>query len=338
MAGNPYLRVMKIKVFEMKLKNNRMKRPQRRAEALDVRAVRSNPLHVLSTCSEHSFFIDGIFCRSMESFLQSLKCEEPVRQRHVCAMDARRAKAAATEAWQAHQTVWWRAEAIDRQGPAFQALLRKAYRAMFEQNEGLRPALASTRNMNLYYTPGGQSSRQTILTDAELCSILTEMRDGPTPADGGPARKRRLFFDMDGVLVDFESGLAQQDEQTLRQYEGRHDEIPGLFGMMKPMPGAIEAVHRLSEHYDCYILSTAPWKNPSAWSDKVVWITKHLDDVFHKRMVITHCKNLCKGDILIDDRGKNGTSEFEGEWIQFGSAAFPDWPAVVAYLLGEQDA
>jgi 5'(3')-deoxyribonucleotidase len=102
---------------------------------------------------------------------------------------------------------------------------------------------------------------------------------------------------------------------------------------MQPMPGAIEAVHRLNEYYDCCILSTAPWKNPSAWSDKVLWITKYLDDVFHKRMVITHCKNLCKGDILIDDRGKNGTSEFEGEWIQFGSEKFPDWKAVLDYLL-----
>ena len=31
---------------------------------------------------------------------------------------------------------------------------------------------------------------------------------------------------MDGVLVDFESGLAQQSESTLKKYEGRYDEIP----------------------------------------------------------------------------------------------------------------
>ena len=145
--------------------------------------------------------------------------------------------------------------------------------------------------------------------------------------------KKRLYFDMDGVIVDFNSAVALQDEATLKEYEGRVDEIPGLFGKMKPMEGALDAVRKLNEKYDCYILSTAPWKNPSAWSDKVIWISKNLDDVFHKKVIITHCKNLCKGDILIDDRPKHGACEFEGEWIQFGSEKFPDWNAVLDYLL-----
>ena len=70
---------------------------------------------------------------------------------------------------------------------------------------------------------------------------------------------------MDNVLVDFQSGLDQQSEQTLQQYAGRLDEIPGLFGKMKPLVGAIDAVHQLNEYYDLFILSTAPWNNPSAW-------------------------------------------------------------------------
>ena len=111
--------------------------------------------------------------------------------------------------------------------------------------------------------------------------------------------KKRLYFDMDGVIVDFVSALEHQSEETLKEYEGRLDEIPGLFGQMRPMPGALEAVRKLNEKYDCYILSTAPWNNPSAWSDKVSWITKYLEDVFYKKMVITHCKHLCKGDYLI---------------------------------------
>ena len=143
---------------------------------------------------------------------------------------------------------------------------------------------------------------------------------------------KRVFIDMDNVLVDFQSGLDQVSEEVKAGYAGRLDEIPGLFAKMKPMEGAIEAVHELKKHYDLFILSTAPWKNPSAWSDKVAWVTKYLDDVFHKRLIISHRKDLCQGDYLIDDRGKNGTSEFAGEWIKFGSEEFPDWESVLKYL------
>ena len=147
---------------------------------------------------------------------------------------------------------------------------------------------------------------------------------------------KRVFIDMDNVLVDFQSGLDQVSEEVKAEYAGRLDEIPGLFAKMKPMVGAIEAVHELQKRYDLFILSTAPWKNPSAWSDKVDWVTKYLDDVFHKRLIISHHKDLCQGDYLIDDRGKNGTSEFAGEWIKFGSEQFPNWESVLKYLAGQR--
>ncbi|MBQ6155529.1 MAG: hypothetical protein IJK22_02905 [Bacteroidales bacterium] len=66
----------------------------------------------------------------------------------------------------------------------------------------------------------------------------------------------------------------------------------------------------MQKHYGLFILSTAPWKNPTAWSDKVTWVTKYLDDVFHKRMVITHRMDICQGDYLIDDYGKTGQANF----------------------------
>ena len=145
--------------------------------------------------------------------------------------------------------------------------------------------------------------------------------------------KKRLFFDMDNVLVDFQSGIDRLDADTVNEYEGRLDEVPGIFAIMDPMPGAIEAVHRLAEKYDVYILSTAPWKNPSAWADKVAWVTKYLDDVLHKRLILSHHKIFVKGDYLIDDRPKHGADTFEGKWIQFGSEKFPDWKAVLKYLM-----
>lgn len=146
---------------------------------------------------------------------------------------------------------------------------------------------------------------------------------------------KKLFFDMDGVLVDFQSGIDKLSEEVKKEYEGRLDEVPGIFSLMDPMPGAIEAVNTLSEYYDMYILSTAPWKNITAYSDKLAWLTKHFGDLFKKRVIITHCKNLCDGDYLVDDRAKNGASEFPGEWVQFGSERYPDWEELTRYLISE---
>jgi 5'-nucleotidase len=39
---------------------------------------------------------------------------------------------------------------------------------------------------------------------------------------------------------------------------------------------------------------------------------------------------------LIDNTPINGASEFEGEWVKFGTDDYPDWPAVTDYLLAEQ--
>ena len=146
---------------------------------------------------------------------------------------------------------------------------------------------------------------------------------------------------MDNVLVDFKSGIDCLDETTIKEYEGRLDDVPGIFSLMSPMPGTIEAVHTLSGFFDLYILSTAPWLNETAWSDKLAWIKKYFgndkDSVFYKRLIISHHKNLNQGDFLIDDRTKNGADEFTGELIQFGSRKFPNWEAVVEYLVSVKE-
>jgi 5'(3')-deoxyribonucleotidase len=145
--------------------------------------------------------------------------------------------------------------------------------------------------------------------------------------------KKRIFFDMDGVLVDFQSGVDKLSEEVKEEYKGRIDEVPGIFSLMQPIPGALEAVQLLAKNYDVYILTTSPWNNPTAASDKVEWVKKHMNGIFHKRVVISHHKELCIGDYLIDDNAKNGASEFSGEWIQMGSKQFPDWDSILKYLL-----
>ena len=145
-----------------------------------------------------------------------------------------------------------------------------------------------------------------------------------------------LYVDLDNTLVDFQTGIDANGAEQLAEYEGRYDEVPGIFALMEPVPGAVAAYTELALLFDTYILSTAPWLNPSAWSHKLEWVWQHLgkdeSSPAYKRLILSHHKNLNKGDFLVDDRDKNGAGDFEGTLVQFGSPEFRDWHAVLNYL------
>ena len=49
--------------------------------------------------------------------------------------------------------------------------------------------------------------------------------------------KKTLFFDMDGVLVDFQSGEERVGDALLKEYGDHSEEIPGIFSLMSPIEG-----------------------------------------------------------------------------------------------------
>lgn len=141
-------------------------------------------------------------------------------------------------------------------------------------------------------------------------------------------KKKIAYFDLDGVMVNYEGKTSYKDDPSIP--------MKGFFESLEPIDGAIEAFKKLSEVFECYFLSTAPWSNVHALSEKRIWVEKHLGELAFKRLILSHRKDLLKGDYLIDDRTVNGVSEFEGEHIHFGSEQFPNWDLVINYLLEKE--
>ncbi len=147
--------------------------------------------------------------------------------------------------------------------------------------------------------------------------------------------KKILYIDMDNVLVDVESAFPKLQKGVYKKYKDNIQNTPYIFSLMDPLPGAIDAYIKLSKEFDTYLLSTGPWGNPTAWSDKLIWVQRNLGKCAYKRLILSHHKNLNYGHFLIDDRLKNGADCFIGEHLHFGTEKFPDWDSVVAYLVGK---
>lgn len=130
---------------------------------------------------------------------------------------------------------------------------------------------------------------------------------------------------MDDTIVDFSSG---------RRLYGDHHHHSGFFIRLKPLPSAIQAVKLLQRSgFEVYFLSRSPWDTPVAWAEKVTWIRFYFPEPeFVNKLILCANKALIRGDVLIDDdiRNKEG---FEGDFIHFGSSAYPNWPVVLKALL-----
>lgn len=144
------------------------------------------------------------------------------------------------------------------------------------------------------------------------------------------ATKKIVYIDMDGVLADFAKAARALPDIK------HPDLVPGIFRNLDLIDGAENAVKKLCKHYDCYVLTTASWNNPTAWADKLEWIKEHFGQEFNKKLIMSHHKDLLIGDYLIDDRTIRGAAEFKGKFIHFGSENFPDWKTILDFLLDEE--
>jgi len=146
-------------------------------------------------------------------------------------------------------------------------------------------------------------------------------------------KKKILYCDMDGVLCDYFRAARKAiiDNPTQRYPQSQW----GFFLKLAEIPGAVEGIRKLQEKYDVWILTRPSFKNVNCFTEKAQWILDHYDFQLLEKTIMCGDKSLLKGEYLIDDRNTDKQSEFEGEWIEFGSYKFPDWKTVVNYLMNK---
>lgn len=139
-----------------------------------------------------------------------------------------------------------------------------------------------------------------------------------------------LFLDMDGVLADFASAVNKFDptvkvgavDDGSEAYQRERKRVtsicidnPRIFLTLPEMPGAIDAVYELLKTWDVYFASTPMKAVHASYGDKAMWLNMHLGEGAHEKLILTHRKDMLRGDVLVDDRRVNGAGEFRGYFI-----------------------
>lgn len=144
---------------------------------MEIKSSNKYPSCALSNFAPHPFVLDGVECKSMIGFLQSLKFESQDMQKYVCTLVGMAAKKKGiNKKWFRKQELYWNGVTYKRDSDEYQNLLNRAYNALY-QNEGFRKALMSTKGSNLTHAVGKTKTSETVLTASEFCSRLMKLRD-----------------------------------------------------------------------------------------------------------------------------------------------------------------
>ena len=147
---------------------------------LNIHSAADYPAAALSNLAAHAFVFDGVPCASMEGLLQSFKTPDPAQQRALAALSGAAAQEAGqvyNESWQAEQMLHWQGRPYARLSGNYQSLLDRAYHALFTASAEFRAALDATGDAQLVHTSGSADESQTVLTQAEFCERLTNLRE-----------------------------------------------------------------------------------------------------------------------------------------------------------------
>lgn len=143
---------------------------------LDIKSKKPGLTGRLSNFTEREFVFDGIQCRSIEGVLQSLKFSTVAEQRIVCGLYSGQAKnAGGLQDWKTDQTLYWQGVAYQRESEEYLVLIRRLFRAVYDQCPDFRKDVRLSRHYRLDHSIGGSDPQETVLTKEEFLLMLEEL-------------------------------------------------------------------------------------------------------------------------------------------------------------------
>jgi len=128
--------------------------------------------------------------------------------------------------------------------------------------------------------------------------------------------KKIVYVDMDGVLCQFKKKFYEEIiiNPSIKFPQATY----GFFANLEPHELMVALYKSLAEQktLDVHILTAPSYLNPLCYTEKRVWVEKHLGLEAAERMIISGYKHLLKGDYLIDDNSSGkGQDKFEGQLL-----------------------
>lgn len=140
---------------------------------IDIHSKKRGIAGRLSNFTRRDFEFDGIHCRSVEGFLQSLKYEDTNIQRVICGLWGVQAKLAGEGAdWKTDQTLYWCGRSYKRESKDYHDLIKRMYTELYLSDAELRRDIKKSRRYRLIHSIGNNDPKDTVLTEKEFIGML----------------------------------------------------------------------------------------------------------------------------------------------------------------------